>query len=138
MGVTLSHRKSVVGCRHLSSPPPLCLHLQHQFRTRICPCLLASATPLGSQGHTRDIIAKLNSGQRSHADWLGARGDPVREGFRRVRGAPDHAAHNGTYILENIDTSALAADKGYEFLFVLGHSKYRGAVQGMINPIAIR
>jgi len=46
--------------------------------------------------------------------------------------------HNGTYILENVDTSQLVADKGWEFLFVLGHSKYRGAVQGMINPIAIR
>ena len=29
-------------------------------------------------------------------------------------------AMNGTYILENMDTAALAADKGYEFLFVLG------------------
>src|SRR5262249_34883913 len=46
--------------------------------------------------------------------------------------------HSGTYILENIDTSKLAAEKAYEFLFVLGPSKYRGAVQGMINPIAIR
>jgi hypothetical protein len=34
--------------------------------------------------------------------------------------------------------SALVADKAHEFLFVLGHSKYRGAVQGMINPSAIR
>jgi kynurenine formamidase len=46
--------------------------------------------------------------------------------------------HSGTYILENVDTSELVADKGWEFLFVLGPSKYRGAVQGMINPIAIR
>jgi kynurenine formamidase len=46
--------------------------------------------------------------------------------------------HSGTYILENIDTRELAAEKAYEFLFVLGPSKYRGAVQGMINPIAIR
>jgi hypothetical protein len=46
--------------------------------------------------------------------------------------------HNGAYILENVDTSALAAEKACEFLFVLGHSKYRGAVQRMINPIAIR
>jgi kynurenine formamidase len=36
--------------------------------------------------------------------------------------------HNGTYILENIDTSALAAEKAYEFMFVLGPSKYRSAV----------
>ena len=46
--------------------------------------------------------------------------------------------HSGTYILENIDTRALIADKAYEFMFVLGPSKDRGAVQGMINPIAIR
>ena len=46
--------------------------------------------------------------------------------------------HSGTYILENIDTRELAAEKAYEFLFVLGQSQYRGAVQGMINPIAIR
>lgn len=47
-------------------------------------------------------------------------------------------AMNGTYILENMDTAALAKDKGYEFLFVLGHPRWRGGVQAMINPIAIR
>jgi kynurenine formamidase len=47
-------------------------------------------------------------------------------------------AMNGTYILENMDTAALAADKGYEFLFVLGQPRWRGGVQSMINPIAIR
>ena len=47
-------------------------------------------------------------------------------------------AMNGTYILENMDTAALAKDKGYEFLFVLGQPRWRGGVQSMINPIAIR
>jgi kynurenine formamidase len=47
-------------------------------------------------------------------------------------------AHNGTYILENMNTGPLAADKGYEFLFVLGVPRITGAVQGIINPIAIR
>jgi kynurenine formamidase len=47
-------------------------------------------------------------------------------------------AMNGTYILENMNTGPLAADKGYEFLFVLGVPKITGAVQGIINPIAIR
>ncbi|MDF0521124.1 cyclase family protein [Bradyrhizobium yuanmingense] len=47
-------------------------------------------------------------------------------------------AMNGTYILENMDTAALARDKGYEFLFVLGQPRWTGAVQAMINPIAIR
>lgn len=45
---------------------------------------------------------------------------------------------SGTYILENINTAELAKDKAYEFLFVLGQPKYQGAVQAMINPIAIR
>ncbi len=47
-------------------------------------------------------------------------------------------ARNGVYILENMDVGALAADKGYEFLFVLGQPKFAGAVQAVINPIAIR
>jgi kynurenine formamidase len=47
-------------------------------------------------------------------------------------------AMNGTYILENMDTAGLAADKAYEFLFVLGQPRWRGGVQSMINPIAIR
>jgi len=45
---------------------------------------------------------------------------------------------SGTYILENINTAELAKDKAYEFLFVLGANKYQGAVQSMINPVAIR
>jgi kynurenine formamidase len=45
---------------------------------------------------------------------------------------------NGTYILENMDTAGLAADKAYEFLFVLGQPRFKGGVQSMINPIAIR
>ena len=47
-------------------------------------------------------------------------------------------AMNGIYILENMNTAALAADKAYEFLFVLGVPKITGAVQGIINPVAIR
>ena len=45
---------------------------------------------------------------------------------------------NGTYILENLDTAELAKDKAYEFLFVLGQPRFRGGVQSMINPVAIR
>jgi kynurenine formamidase len=45
---------------------------------------------------------------------------------------------NGTFILENMHTGPLAADKAYEFLFVLGVPRITGAVQGIINPIAIR
>ena len=45
---------------------------------------------------------------------------------------------SGTYILENLNTAELARDKAWEFMFVLGQNKYQGAVQSMINPVAIR
>lgn len=45
---------------------------------------------------------------------------------------------NGIYILENMDTRELAKDEAYEFLFVLGQARLKGAVQMIINPIAIR
>lgn len=45
---------------------------------------------------------------------------------------------NGIFILENMDTRELARDKAYEFMFVLGPTRMRGAVQMMINPTAIR
>lgn len=47
-------------------------------------------------------------------------------------------ARNGVYLLENMDSRALAADGVYEFLFVLGQPKFVGAVQAVINPIAIQ
>lgn len=47
-------------------------------------------------------------------------------------------ARNGVYLLENMYTDDLAADRAYEFLFVLGQPKFVGAVQMVINPIAIR
>ncbi len=45
---------------------------------------------------------------------------------------------NGTYLLENLDTRMLAADEVYEFMFVLGQPRFEGAVQTIINPIAIK
>ena len=47
-------------------------------------------------------------------------------------------AKNGVYVLENIRTEELARDKAYEFLLVIGQPKFVGAVQMVINPIAIR
>lgn len=45
---------------------------------------------------------------------------------------------HGVYILENMNTAELASDGVHEFMFVLGQPKIAGAVQMMINPIAIR
>ncbi|MEO1641829.1 MAG: cyclase family protein [Pseudomonadota bacterium] len=47
-------------------------------------------------------------------------------------------AKNGVYILENIDTTALAADGEGPFFFTLGVPRLEGTVQAIINPIAIR
>lgn len=45
---------------------------------------------------------------------------------------------NGIYILETMNTGPLVKDGVTEFLFVLGQAKIKGAVQMIINPIAIR
>lgn len=47
-------------------------------------------------------------------------------------------AKQGVYILESMNTTALAADEVHEFMFVLGQPKFKGAVQVVVNPIAIR
>ncbi len=51
---------------------------------------------------------------------------------------PELLAKNGVYILENMDTRGLAKDGVSEFLFVLGAPRFVGAVQAVINPVAIR
>ena len=54
---------------------------------------------------------------------------------------PSHGvllAEHGVHILENIQTAELAADGVSEFLFVLGVPRFEGAVQMVINPVAIR
>lgn len=47
-------------------------------------------------------------------------------------------ANYGVYILENIVTRELAADRVWEFMFVLGQPRLAGSVQAIINPVAIR
>jgi kynurenine formamidase len=44
---------------------------------------------------------------------------------------------NGIYILETMNTGPLAKEGVREFLFVLGQARIRGAVQMIINPVAI-
>ena len=51
---------------------------------------------------------------------------------------PELLARYGVYILENMNTQALAADGVGEFLFVLGQPRLVGTVQAIINPVAIR
>ena len=45
---------------------------------------------------------------------------------------------HGTYILENLDLSQLAADKVYEFAFIFSPLRLKGATGSPGNPIAVR
>jgi len=47
-------------------------------------------------------------------------------------------ALNGIHILENVNTEEMVKDQAWEFLFTLGPSRITGAVQAIINPIAIK
>lgn len=47
-------------------------------------------------------------------------------------------AKNGIYILENIDTREMVKDRAWQSLFTLGPPRLTGAVQAVINPIAIK
>lgn len=44
---------------------------------------------------------------------------------------------NGIYILETMNTGPLAEQGVNEFMFVLGQPRFKGAVQSMINPVAM-
>jgi kynurenine formamidase len=45
---------------------------------------------------------------------------------------------HGIYILENMNTEEMVKDKVWEAFFTLGPSRVTGAVQSLINPIAVR
>jgi len=47
-------------------------------------------------------------------------------------------AQNGIHILENMNTEEMVKDKAWDSFFTLGPSRVIGAVQAIINPIAIR
>jgi kynurenine formamidase len=46
--------------------------------------------------------------------------------------------HNGIYILETMDTTEMVKDGVSEAFFTLGASRLTGAVQAIINPVAIK
>lgn len=72
------------------------------------------------------------------ADTWGLDVVPPSDPNRAFQGHVILLKENGIYILETMNTGQLVRDKAYEFLFVLGQAKVRGAVQMIINPIAIR
>ncbi|MDG2278922.1 MAG: cyclase family protein [Pseudomonadales bacterium] len=72
------------------------------------------------------------------ADTWGVDVVPAQHADRPFQGHVIYLKENGIYILETMNTGPLVRDGAYEFMFILGHAKVRGAVQMYINPIAIR
>jgi hypothetical protein len=71
------------------------------------------------------------------ADTWGLGAVPARSGDKVFY---DHAIllkQNGIYILETMNTGRLADDGVKEFMFVLGQARLKGAVQMVINPVAM-
>jgi kynurenine formamidase len=90
----------------------------------------------GIDAQAAEYLASLNPVAVGADSWgveaVPFAGDRVWEGHQVL------LAKNGIYILETLDTRELIADGVNEFMFVLGQPLYRGAVQAIINPIAIR
>lgn len=71
-------------------------------------------------------------------DTWGLEAVPFEEGVGVFEVHQILLAQNGIYILENMNTSVLVEDDVNEFMFVLGAARIEGAVQMMVNPVAIR
>ena len=63
---------------------------------------------------------------------------PAEDPDAAVRGARSILnVRHGVFIVENLDTSALAADGVREFALILTHPKLRGATGAWTSPIAL-
>jgi len=71
------------------------------------------------------------------ADTWGLGAVPPIEGDKVYYDHVTLIKENGIYILETMDTGKLAENQVSEFMFVLGQPKIKGAVQMIINPIAL-
>ena len=71
------------------------------------------------------------------ADTWGLEAVPAAPGDKIFYGHVTLLKENGIYILETMNTGRLAAEGVQEFMFVLGQAKLKGAVQMIINPVAM-
>lgn len=71
------------------------------------------------------------------ADTWGVEAVPPAEGDKIFYGHVHLLKEGGIYILETMNTGRLAREGVHEFMFVLGQARIKGAVQMMINPIAM-
>lgn len=90
----------------------------------------------GLNNEAAEYLASLNV-MAVGADTWGVEAVPPAEGDKAFHGHDTLLMQNGIYILETMNTGALAEQGVNEFMFVLGQARVKGAVQMMINPVAM-
>ena len=96
---------------------------------------VSSEPGLGREG--AEYLASLGVAMVG-ADTWGVEPIPAEKGAGTFEVHQILLARNGIYILENMNTDEMVTDQAWEFLFTLGPARVTGAVQAIINPIAIR
>lgn len=95
---------------------------------------VSSEPGLGEGGAT--WLGKMNV-MAVGADTWGLEPVPPEKEGRPFFGHVILLKQNGIYILETMNTGPLAKEGVTEFMFVLGQARIRGAVQMIINPVAL-
>ncbi|TDJ24663.1 MAG: cyclase family protein [Gammaproteobacteria bacterium] len=93
----------------------------------------------GEPGQSEEVAQYLASKNvvAVGADTWGVDVVPTPDPDRPFQGHVILLKENGIYTLETMNTGPLVRDRAFEFMFVLGPARLRGAVQMIINPIAI-
>lgn len=94
------------------------------------------ATQPGLSNDAATYVASLDPMAVGADNW-GIDVIPPVEGEKVFFGHGVFLKENGIYLLEVMNTGRLAAENVKEFLFVLGQARVEGAVQMMINPVAL-
>ena len=95
---------------------------------------VASEPGISNEGAV--YLASLNP-MAVGADTWGVDVVPPAEGDKVFYAHITFLKDNGIYILETMNTGRLAEEGVSEFMFVLGQARLKGAVQMMINPVAM-
>jgi len=98
-----------------------------------------AAWAAGEPGLTNEAARYLASLQPMAvgADTWGVDAVPPVAGDKVFYGHIEFLRNNGVYMLETMNTGRLAREGVHEFMFVLGQARIKGAVQMIINPVAL-
>lgn len=93
----------------------------------------------GQPGLTNEAFAYMGSLEPMAvgADTWGIDAVPAAPGDKLFYGHVEMLKNRGIYLLETMNTGRLASEEVHEFMFVLGQARIKGAVQMIINPVAM-